>query len=192
MKKILTAAVFGLFSLAVQADRAEGRWVTIDDEDGSKASVVEITIAENGELQGTIVELLREEDKGKNCEECPDDFYNKPIEGLTFMWGLEREEDGVWESGRILDPKSGSIYKSKLEVAEDGQSIEVRGYIGVSWIGRSQEWLRYDEPAQPQPIEAAEAESAEAESAAVETENVEQAGVNQAAEAVTTEAVAAQ
>lgn len=156
MKKMLTAAAFGLFSFAAHADRAEGRWVTIDDEDGSKASVVEITIAETGELQGTIVELLREEDKDKSCEECPDDFYNKPIEGLTFMWGLEREEDGIWEGGRILDPKSGSIYKSKLEVSEDGQSIEVRGYIGVSWIGRSQEWLRYDDTAQSELTEAVE------------------------------------
>lgn len=147
MKKLLTTAIAGLFSLAAQADTAEGRWVTIDDEDGSKASVVEIKIAENGELQGTIVELLREDDKGKSCEECPDEFHNKPIEGLTFMWGLEKEAEGEWESGRILDPKTGSIYKSKLKVAEDGQTIEVRGYVGVSWIGRSQEWQRYEAPA---------------------------------------------
>lgn len=167
MKKLLATAVIGLFSLSANADIAEGRWVTIDDEDGSKASVVEISIAEDGKLQGTIVELLREDDKGKNCEECPDEFHNKPIEGLTFMWGLEREEEGVWESGRILDPKSGSIYKSQLEVAEDGKSIEVRGYIGVSWIGRSQEWLRYDEPAKPvaEPAPAA----AEVSEAAAET-----------------------
>lgn len=158
MKKLLATATFGLFSLAANADIAEGRWVTIDDEDGSKASVVEISIAEDGKLQGTIVELLREDDKGKNCEECPDDFHNQPIEGLTFMWGLEKEDEGEWESGRILDPKTGSIYKSKLEVAEDGQTIEVRGYIGVSWIGRSQEWVRYEEPA----AEAAQDEAAEA------------------------------
>ena len=155
MKKLIATAIMGLFSLSAHADIAEGRWVTIDDEDGSRASVVEISIAEDGKLQGTIVELLREDDKGKSCEECPDEFHNKPIKGLTFMWGLEREEEGVWESGRILDPKSGSIYKSQLEVAEDGQTIEVRGYIGVSWIGRSQEWLRYEEPAEPVVLPAA-------------------------------------
>lgn len=148
MKKRLAMAIMGLFSLSTHADIAEGRWVTIDDEDGAKASVVEISITEGGKLQGTIVELLREEDRGKSCDECPDEFHNKPIKGLTFMWGLEREDEGVWESGRILDPKSGSIYKSQLEVVEDGKAIEVRGYIGVSWIGRSQTWLRYDEPAQ--------------------------------------------
>lgn len=152
MKQLLTTAMAGVFSAATLftaasiADVAEGRWVTIDDADGSQASVVEIKITENGELQGTIVELLREDDKGKSCEECPDEFHNKPIEGLTFMWGLEKEGEGEWSSGRILDPESGSIYKSKLEVSDDGQTIEVRGYIGVSWIGRSQEWVRYQEP----------------------------------------------
>lgn len=164
MKKTLLAAAFSLFSVSSFADIAEGHWVTIDDEDGSKASVVEISITPEGELQGTIVELLREDDKGKSCEECPDEFHNQPIEGLTFMWGLEREEEGVWESGRILDPKTGSIYKSQLEVAEDGQTIDVRGYIGVSWIGRSQEWLRYEMPvkeAAQQPAANTEAPAAE-------------------------------
>ena len=184
MKKVLTVAALGLLSLSAYTqagDIAEGRWVTIDDEDGSQASVVEIKIADNGELQGTIVELLRDKDKGKNCEECPDEFHNKPVKGLTFMWGLEKEGEGEWRSGRILDPKSGSIYKSKLDVAEDGQSLEVRGYIGVSWIGRSQEWLRYEEPAAPV---AETASSAVGTAAAAET--------SEAAAAETTEAVAAE
>ncbi len=138
---VAVSACFASVSLC--ADPAEGRWVTIDDEDGSQASVVEIRVNKEGLLEGTIVELLRPDDKGKTCEECPDDFKDQPIEGLTFMWGLEHEGEGEWRSGQILDPKSGSIYKSKLDVAEDGQSLEVRGYIGVSWLGRSQEWLRY-------------------------------------------------
>jgi uncharacterized protein (DUF2147 family) len=181
MKKVLTVAALGLLSLSAYSqagDIAEGRWVTIDDEDGSQASVVEIKIADNGELQGTIVELLRDKDKGKNCEECPDEFHNKPVEGLTFMWGLEKEGEGEWRSGRILDPKSGSIYKSKLDVAEDGQSLEVRGYIGVSWIGRSQEWLRYEAP-QAAADDASEVVSEAASAAAGETAETE-AAVEQA------------
>jgi len=178
MKKVLTVAALGLLSLSAYSqagDIAEGRWVTIDDEDGSQASVVEIKIADNGELQGTIVELLRDKDKGKNCEECPDEFHNKPVEGLTFMWGLEKEGEGEWRSGRILDPKSGSIYKSKLDVAEDGQSLEVRGYIGVSWIGRSQEWLRYEAPQAAAADDASEAASAAAGETAETEAAVEQA-----------------
>ena len=149
----LAALSASFASLSLCADPAEGRWVTIDDEDGSKASVVEIQINDKGLLEGTIVELLRPDDKGKTCEKCPDDFQDQPIEGLTFMWDLEHEGEGEWRSGQILDPKSGSIYKSKLDVAKDGQSLEVRGYIGVSWLGRSQQWWRYqpEEVATTQP-----------------------------------------
>jgi len=167
MKFKLLAAGFLMSALPALADPAVGKWVTVDDEDGSHKSVVEITVNKKGELQGTILKILKEEDKGKLCEECPDDFKNKPVEGLTFMWGLEKEDEGEWESGHILDPKSGKIYKSKLEVAKDGESLEVRGYIGVSWIGRSQTWLKYEEPeaetaAQPD-TEATESSTANAE-----------------------------
>ncbi|MFC3680996.1 DUF2147 domain-containing protein [Bacterioplanoides pacificum] len=188
MKKVLTMAALGLMSFSSVADIAEGRWVTIDDEDGSQASVVEIKVSQDGELKGTIVKLLREKDQGKSCEECPDEFHNQPIEGLTFMWGLEREGEGEWRSGRILDPKSGSIYKSKLDVAEDGQSLEVRGYIGVSWIGRSQEWLRYDEPVSAA-VESLPADAADSDTAAA-VEAVSEAAAAQAESA--SKAVAAE
>lgn len=144
--KVLTATLL-MMAFPAFADPAVGQWVTVDDEDGSQASVVDITINEDGRLQGTIVRLLREKDQGKRCDKCPDDFKDQPVEGLTFMWGLEHDGEGEWESGRILDPKSGNIYKSKLEVADDRQSLTVRGYIGVSWIGRSQTWLKYGAPA---------------------------------------------
>ncbi|WP_430461957.1 DUF2147 domain-containing protein [Thalassolituus sp. LLYu03] len=146
MKLTFTAALLA-FVLPVLADPAVGRWVTVDDEDGSKKSVVEISVNDKGELQGTIVEILRAADKGKLCSECPDNFKDQPIEGLTFMWGLKNDGEGEWESGRILDPKSGKVYKSQAKVSDDGQQLVVRGYIGVSWVGRSQTWLKYEEPA---------------------------------------------
>lgn len=182
MKKTISTLAFTLLSSVALADPAVGQWVTIDDEDGSQASVVDIRINDEGQLQGTIVQLLREKDQGKSCEKCPDDFKNQPVEGLTFMWGLEKEGEGEWESGRILDPKSGSIYKSQLEVAEDGQSLSVRGYIGVSWIGRSQTWLRYEAPV----AETAADTTAEAVSAET-TESVPAEVTAQAAETAAAE-----
>ena len=143
MKLMLTGAVLLAAAFPALADPAVGRWVTIDDETGAKKSVVEIQVSDKGELQGTIIEILRSEDKGKLCDKCPDDFKNKPVEGLTFMWGLKNDGEGKWESGQILDPKSGKVYKSQLKVAEDGQTLTVRGYIGVSWIGRSQTWQKF-------------------------------------------------
>ncbi len=136
-----------LFSGSVSAtsqDQVTGLWQTVDDKTGEAASIVHIDVTEAGKLSGTIKTLLRPEDQGKVCDLCPDAFYNQPIEGLTFMWGLQPDKSGAWQGGRILDPESGSIYRSQLTVSDDGQTITVRGYIGVSWLGRSQQWQRVD------------------------------------------------
>jgi len=57
------------------------------------------------------------------------------------MWGLKgagRQYDG----GRILDPENGKIYRVKLSLSEDGQRLDVRGYVGFSLLGRTQRWVR--------------------------------------------------
>ena len=53
------------------------------------------------------------------------------------------KDDDVWDGGKILDPKTGKVYKVKLSMLKDGgQKLNVRGYIGFSCIGRSQVWER--------------------------------------------------
>ena len=132
------------FSCALsRAAAVEGRWITIDDRDGSRKSIVTLNVNETGELKGTITQLLREGAKDSRCDKCPDDFKDQPLKGLTFMWGLTREAEGEWAGGSILDPKSGKIYKAKLELNEGGNSLSVRGFIGISLFGRSQTWERY-------------------------------------------------
>jgi len=49
---------------------------------------------------------------------------------------------GVWEGGTILDPNNGKTYRSQLRVVDGGKKIEVRGYIGIPLLGRSQSWVR--------------------------------------------------
>lgn len=137
---LLLTALSSAFSHAAPV---EGNWITIDDRDGSRKSIVQLEVDNSGELSGTITELLRKEAKGSLCEKCPDDFKDQPLKGLTFMWGLTREAEGEWAGGSILDPKTGKIYKAKLELNEGGNSLTVRGFIGISLFGRSQTWERY-------------------------------------------------
>ena len=66
---------------------------------------------------------------------------DKPIEGMNIMWGVHQDDD-VWSGGHILDPKTGKVYKVKLSMLDGGQKLNVRGYIGFSWVGRSQQWER--------------------------------------------------
>ena len=128
-------------------DTPAGTWKTIDDSTHKPKSIVQIT-ENNGEYQATIVQLLNRtpEDIAKDgekpaCKECDGERKNQPIEGMKIMWGVTKDDD-VWDGGKILDPKSGKVYKVKLKLTDGGQKLDVHGYIGFSLFGRSQTWER--------------------------------------------------
>jgi len=60
---------------------------------------------------------------------------------MTILWNLRRQGD-TWEGGEILDPENGSVYRCKLHPVSDGSKLEVRGFIGISLLGRTQTWMR--------------------------------------------------
>lgn len=115
-----------------------GKWKTIDDESGKAVSVVEV-FESKGRIYGRIIELLNPKDRDKKCVNCTGEDHNKPVLGLTVIKGLTK--DGAEYNGRILDPKSGKIYKCVVEL-QGQDKLKVRGYIGVSLLGRTQVWER--------------------------------------------------
>ncbi|AHE67479.1 DUF2147 domain-containing protein [Legionella oakridgensis] len=121
------------------AQSLTGLWTTMDDKTGKKRAVVRLNL-DDGVLSGTIVRVYKQPEDTGICSKCPGQFKNQPIEGLTFLWGLKDKGKGVWEGGEILDPKSGKVYKAKL--TEKGDKLYVRGYVGLSMLGRTQVWLR--------------------------------------------------
>lgn len=131
------------FSNAVAADTLTpvGLWKTIDDETGKPRSLVRITEV-NGELQATVEKGLKKDDTGEAiCDKCTDHRKDQKIIGMVIASGLKKDGD-VYRGGKILDPTKGKEYKCKMTLSEDGQTLEVRGYIGFSLLGRSQTWLR--------------------------------------------------
>jgi len=76
------------------------------------------------------------------CQHCSGRFKNNPVKGLTIMWGLRQKNRYSWQGGRILDPKSGNIYRCYLTVAQNGKALKLRGYIGFALLGRTQYWIR--------------------------------------------------
>lgn len=115
-----------------------GIWETIDDESGEPKSHVEI-YESNGALYGKVVKLLPAATTDK-CIDCPGDKNNKPLVGLEILWDLRAYKD-YWSYGRIVDPKDGDVYKCSVWL-ETPDELKVRGYIGVSLIGRNQIWHR--------------------------------------------------
>jgi uncharacterized protein (DUF2147 family) len=129
------------FSLIIQTTNFEGKWVTVDDETGAEKSIISLYI-ENNKLYGRIEILLLEEDKGQICTKCKGSEKNQPIEGLLILKGLTKEGNS-WTDGTILDPANGKEYDCTLTL--DGSlKLNVRGFIGFSFLGRTQVWKRLE------------------------------------------------
>jgi uncharacterized protein (DUF2147 family) len=62
------------------------------------------------------------------------------------MRGLTRHGT-EYEGGDILDPETGFVYRCKLALNSDGDRLLVRGYLGISLLGRTQTWTRLEETA---------------------------------------------
>ena len=129
--------VFLLFSQFSFSQNIIGKWKTIDDETGKEKSIVEI-FEKNGKVFGRILEVLDPEKKNKKCELCDGEDKNKSIQGLVIIKGLTKEDD-EYSNGKILDPKNGKLYKCSISL-ESKDKLKVRGYIGISLIGRTQYW----------------------------------------------------
>ncbi|EDY81345.1 hypothetical protein VDG1235_963 [Verrucomicrobiia bacterium DG1235] len=138
---LVLISLFTLHSSLAASDTPIGLWRTIDDKTGEPKSLVRITQTEDGILTGHIEEILNPAKKDNLCEDCKGERHNQPILGMTILWGFE-ENGSKWTGGEILDPNNGKIYSAYLKPKGRGESLEVRGYIGISLIGRSQTWQR--------------------------------------------------
>lgn len=119
-----------------------GLWKNIDDVSGKSRALIRITET-NGTLQGTVEQVFPapSEDQNPKCVKCEGALKNAPIVGLQILSGLKKDGDD-YADGQILDPESGELYRSKLHLLDGGRKLNVRGYIGISLLGRSQTWIR--------------------------------------------------
>lgn len=125
----------GVFSFA----QITGKWKTIDDKTGAAKSIVEITESQ-GVYSGKVVEILNPARKHATCEKCAGADKGKKVLGLKIINGLKWDKDKQeLTGGTILDPESGKVYKCLIK-RKGPNTIEVRGYLGISLIGRSQTW----------------------------------------------------
>ena len=138
---LVAGLLLGSAAVYAATDTPVGTWKTIDDATGKPKSIVQIT-EQNGELQGKVLQVLQsEEGPHPLCAKCDGERKDKPVEGMTIMWGVTRDDD-VWDGGKILDPHNGKQYKVKLTLLDGGQKLDVHGYIGFAMLGRSQVWER--------------------------------------------------
>lgn len=117
-----------------------GRWRTVDDKTGKPKGIVLIW-EQNGEFFGKVESSIDPKKANEICDLCKDERKNKPVTGMVVLRHMKRDGD-EWSGGDILDPDNGKVYRCKAKLAEGGKKLLVRGYIGISLLGRSQTWTR--------------------------------------------------
>jgi uncharacterized protein (DUF2147 family) len=148
MRSLLLAALAVASAVVPTVLRAQpspaGLWHTIDDATGKPRAEIRIEVAGN-RLTGIVVRSLVPGEEGDQpCVRCPGARKNQPMIGMAILTGLARDKANplLWNGGEVLDPDNGKIYKAKVDLAPDGQTLKMRGYIGIAMMGRTQQWRR--------------------------------------------------
>ena len=132
-------------SALAQSSSPAGLWKTIDDGTKKEKSLVRI-VETNGVYNGRIEKLLDPAMAPTDpvCKDCSDERKDKPILGMIILRNVKAstDEKAAYEGGDILDPNNGKVYRVKLKLVDGGAKLEVRGFIGISLLGRTQTWVR--------------------------------------------------
>jgi uncharacterized protein (DUF2147 family) len=135
---LLLLTAFSFAGFAQNKDAIIGKWVNSTGE-----AHVDIT-KKSDKYFGKIVWLKAPKDeKGvvKTDVKNPDAaLQSRPILGLEILNNFVYD-DGKWTDGKIYDPKSGKTYSCNMTM-KGNDVLNMRGYIGISLIGRSETWKR--------------------------------------------------
>ncbi len=146
LKLTLAAAILFAHAAAFAQATPVGLWKSIDDETKKEKSLIRITETD-GVFSGKLEKLLDPATApDKVCDKCSDERKDKPLVGMTLIRNVKHSSSDVtlWDGGDILDPKDGKVYKVRMTPADGGKRLELRAYIGMPLIGRTQTWIRVE------------------------------------------------
>ncbi|MEM7051898.1 MAG: DUF2147 domain-containing protein [Acidobacteriota bacterium] len=135
--------------LASDGDRILGIWASAPSDDG----IAHVEIFRRGDTYGGRIVWLEKPNYGpedrhgmagmqKVDRENPDpDRRGRPLVGLEILEGFRYDGDGGWNGATIYDPDNGKTYRSKAWLESD-DVLGLRGFVGISLLGRSTRWSR--------------------------------------------------
>jgi uncharacterized protein (DUF2147 family) len=120
-----------------------GLWQAVDPD--TKQSTGWFLISEHdGVYDGKLVKMFLQPGQNPNivCDKCKDDRHNQPWLGIQIIRGMKADGDRKFDGGTILDPRNGDVYDAMMKLTPDGQTLVVRGFLGISFLGRNEYWTR--------------------------------------------------
>ena len=148
---LFTARLFTA-SPAVAADLSSpaGLWQSVDD-DTKQPNGWFLIANHDGVYSGIIAKMFLKpgEDPNVTCDKCTDDRKDHTWLGLEIIRGMQQDarEPDTYTGGNILDPRDGKVYHATMKLTPDGQTLIVRGYLGIELLGKNQYWTRLPDSA---------------------------------------------
>lgn len=151
MRRLTTLVALLLLSLAAPLaavpaepglDSPVGLWQPLDSA-GKPEGLIRIFEA-GGLYYGRIEPSSPGDDRNARCTRCTGKRHGQPIIGLVIMSHL-KPKNGEYVGGDILDPNTGHVYDCTLRLTDGGHRLLMRGFLGISLLGRSQIWRRVED-----------------------------------------------
>lgn len=145
MQKLALLTILFIFSLTTWAqvsdsDKILGEW--LNEEKNEK-----ILIYKTGNNYfGKVIwanNIFEEDGKTpkKDLKNSDDQLQHRTLLNLVVLNNFQFN-DAIWDNGTIYDPKSGKTYNCTIKIKDD--KLEIRGYVGISLLGRSTYWERLE------------------------------------------------
>ncbi len=127
-------ASFLLFLLAASPSTLNGNWLT------PQKDVVQVYACGDSQLCARVVTIGRKDVPRVDVNNPDNSLRKRDLCGLTIGTGFAPSGDASAKDGKIYDPESGKTYSAQMQTA--GDELKLRGYIGVSLLGRTETWQR--------------------------------------------------